>query len=106
MSVHPLEIIGAEHDDDERQRRVNLDSLLDADEAVSAWLVRVFEDEHDLHHACPPRIERQPMPRVRDDAPRERARIDENLLYARCIGPSRPANEPSSGRREQRASYS
>src|SRR5437899_2181639 len=40
--MHGLEVVGTEHDDHERQRRVDLDTLLDPYGSASAWLVRLL----------------------------------------------------------------
>ncbi len=100
MRVHRLKIIGPEHHDDQRQRRVDLDSLLDARQSVAAALERVIPgrppsveailndpdfvaggDQGQLHHPRPAGLERQSATRARDDAPGQRVGIDEDLLH-------------------------
>jgi hypothetical protein len=100
--VHRLEIVGAEQQDHQRQRRVDLDALRQAGHAVAAGFERilpdrapavetVFDDAHrlsarrerELHHAGPAGFERQAPTRFRNDPPRERVGVDEDLLHGR-----------------------
>ena len=50
VGMRKLKVVGAEHQDHQCQRRVDLDSLLQALQAVSTWLEGIFPD-------CPPAVE-------------------------------------------------
>src|SRR5262249_32265470 len=86
--------------EDERERGVDLDPLLDARQSVAARLERVLPggpptveailddpglvaggDQVPLHHPRPAGLERQSAPRARADAPGERVGIDEEVLH-------------------------
>ena len=112
--VHRLKVVRAQHEDDERQRRVDLDPLLEPDASVAPRLEgivphgasavqAVLDDanvvtrchERMFHDTGPARRERPPLPRVRNDAPRQRVGVDQNLLHA-C----RPQSQSQSQRFE------
>jgi len=97
--MHGLEVVGSEHEDHEPERRMGLDALLDPGNRVAARLVRVLPcgtasiqavlDDPDaaaagqqvtFQDARPARVELETLPRVRDDAPRERVAVDEDLV--------------------------
>ncbi len=98
IRVHGLEVVGPEHDDDHRQRRVDLDPLFETNQPVPAGLERIIpgrptpvetvfdhadpnagRPKGEFHDARPPVLERQPPPRIRDDAPGEGVTVDQNL---------------------------
>ena len=98
--VHGLEIVGAQHQDHQRQRRVGLDALGEANEAVSAGLEGIVPhgaaavetvlddanrsasgDEQILHQPRPALIERQTTAGGRDDAPGKGVGINQHVVH-------------------------
>ena len=95
-----LEIIRSEHQDDQRQRRMNFHALCQTFETVPArleWIVphRAAPIQAVFHHAYSPGggvhfafknarptlIEGQSVTRAGDDAPGQRVGVNENLLH-------------------------
>src|SRR5262249_22804488 len=125
--VDRLEVVRAQHEDHERQRRVDLDALLQTIEAAAPWLVgivphraaavqAVLDDAYPmagrrqltLHDARPPALEREAPAGGRDDSPGERIPVHEDLLppgrrampdsgRTRGCAPSRPVTRNQSG---------
>jgi hypothetical protein len=101
--MYRLEIVRAEHQNDERERRIDFDTLLDTVEAVSPrleWIIpggsaaiqTVLDHAHCKSGAKQLRFEYsgpslrkcQPAPRARNDAPAQRVAIDEYLIAHRA----------------------
>src|SRR5215203_984669 len=108
-----LEVVRAQHQDDERERRIDLHALLDSGPAVAARFERIVPDrpptveavlddadsstgtnQFGLEHARPPLCKRQPPPRAWNDAPAQRIAIDENLLHRVRLLPKIPPSTP------------
>src|SRR5688572_16298102 len=119
--VDGLKVVRTEHEDYQREGRVDLHALLDAVQCVAPWLERivprrsaaveaVFDhtdlvtgiDERPLHDAGPALVERETTARVRDDSPRQRITVDQDLQHLsrfrmarsnrQCLKCRRPVN--------------
>ena len=100
VPVHRLEVVGSQHEDHQGERRMHLDPLRQASQAVAAGLERIVPHrtptveavldhphrfaagiERAFHHAGPPRVERQSAPRLGNDAPGQRVGVNEDLVH-------------------------
>ena len=100
-----LKIVGSQHEDDERQRRIDLDALRQALKPVPAWfewviprctspIQAIFNDSQlrpgsvqlVLEHAWPALVKRQPIARIGNDAPSQRIGVNQNLMHINSGG--------------------
>ena len=103
VRVGELKVVGPEHQNDERQWRVDLDTLRQTSQAIPAWFERIFPDrappiqtvlDHPhppakimkavFEYPRPPFVERQSPTCVGNNPPSERVRVHENVAHKRC----------------------
>ena len=99
VGMHRLEIVRAQHEYHEFQRGVDLNPLLKTHQPISPRFVRIVEggpptiqtildhpnaialpNQGVFHHARPAIFKRKALARVRNDPPRQRIRVYEDLL--------------------------
>src|SRR5262249_3135367 len=118
--VHGLEVVRPDHQNDEREGRVYLDPLFEAHEPVPAWLEGIVQDrtppvqaifdhphlltagyEGEFHHTRPTSVEWQPAAGAGNNAPRERIRVDKDLMHSRRPQPVTQPPESDRNRTRQ-----
>src|SRR3954453_5998260 len=103
--MHGLEIVRAEHHDDQRERRIDFDALREPGETIASRLERIvphsapavqaiFDDanrsasreQRVLQHARPACVELEAFAGIGNDAPREGIGVYEYLLHGGLMG--------------------
>jgi hypothetical protein len=98
--VHRLKVVGTEHHDHQRKRRVDLDALREPDQSIAARLERIvphgapaieaiLDHAHGatvrvelvLQNARPACVELEAPAGIGDDSPGQRIGVDQDLLH-------------------------
>jgi hypothetical protein len=111
--MHGLKIVRTKHEDDERERRIDFDALLDSGQPAPSRFERivpdrstpiqaVFDHAHrkavthqlPLQNAGPSLFEQKPAPGAGNNAPGQRVAIDQNLFHRVRLDPRIPPRMP------------